>query len=226
MNIIRMPLYVHPARLVLPVIAMVLFIVFYVIAALNYPGGSWNDTSHVGFSFWNNYLCDLLDTYAINGSLNTGRLWSRTGLAILCAGLVYLWYHLPILFARRGWTTKIMWISGLLAFVSLLTLSEGTHDISVRVAGLFGTVALIALVVELMRYGYIRLYPLGIICIVIFLVNYGIYETGKGLRFLPVFQKVTFTLFFLWFFQINRILAKVNRQMHPLKAGGRRHKIS
>lgn len=223
MNIIRMPLYVHPARLVLPVVAMLLFILFYVIAALKYPGGSWKDPSHTGFSFWNNYLCDLLDSIAINGVQNTAKIWSRTALAILCAGLVYLWYHLPILFARRGRGTKILWASGLLAFVALLSLSEGTHDISVRIAGFLGTVALIALVVELYNYEYTTLYPLGILCIVIFLVNYGIYETGNGLRFLPVLQKFTFTLFFLWFFQINRILAKVNRQMHPLKPGGRRH---
>lgn len=216
MNIIRMPLYVHPARLVVPVAAMVLFILFYIIAALKYPGGSWQDPSHSGFSFWNNYLCDLLDSMAINGSLNTARIWSRTALAILCVGLVYLWYHLPILFARRGWGTKILWASGLLAFITLFTLSEGTHDISVRIAGLFGTIALAALVVELIRYKYTTLYPLGIICIIIFLVNYGIYETGNGLQILPVLQKFTFSLFFLWFFQINRVLANVNRQMHPL----------
>lgn len=216
MNIIRMPHYVHPARLVVPVAAMVLFILFYIIAALKYPGGSWQDPSHTGFSFWNNYLCDLLDSIAINGSQNTAKVWSRTALAILCIGLVYLWYHLPILFARRGWGTKIFWTSGLLAFITLFTLSEGMHDISVRIAGLFGTIALVALVLELYRYEYTTLYPLGIICILIFLVNYGIYETGNGLRFLPVLQKFTFSLFFLWFFQVNRILYKVNRQMHPL----------
>ncbi len=215
MNFIRMPRFVNPGRLVLPVAAMALFIFFYIIAALNYPGGSWNDPTHTGFSFWNNYLCDLLDSRAINGSLNTAKVWSRTALAILCVGLAYLWYHLPILFSRRGWTTKILWVSGLLAFISMLTLSEGTHDISVRIAGFLGTIALIALLVELVRYEYSTLYPLGIICILIFLVNYGIYETGNGLRFLPVLQKFTFSLFFLWFFQINRILANVNRQMHP-----------
>ncbi len=218
MNIIRMPRYVHPARLVLPVAAMALFILLYIIAALNYPGGSWNDPTHSGFSFWNNYLCDLLDSRAINGFPNTAKIWSRTALAILCAGLVYLWYHLPILFSQRGWATKILWASGLLAFLAMLSLSEGTHDVSVRIAGFLGTVALITLIVELVRYQYRTLYPLGIICILIFLVNYGIYETGNGLRFLPIIQKFTFSLFFLWFFQINQVLAKVNRQMHPMKS--------
>lgn len=226
MSIIKMPERVNPKRLYLPLAAMALFVLFYVIAALNYPGGSWNDPQHNGFSFWNNYLCDLLDTYAINGALNEARIWSRTALAILCAGLFYLWYHLPILFAVKTLGVKIMWWGGMLAFVSTLSLSDKTHDTSVWISGFLGTVALVALVVELVRNKYTTLYPLGIVCIVVFLVNYGIYETGFGIRILPIFQKLTFTLFFLWFIQISRVLFRVNRQIYPFKTKGKRHEFS
>jgi len=226
MSIIKMPFHVHPKRLYIPILAMVLFILFYVIAALHYPGGSWNDPNHAGFSIWNNYLCDLLDTYAINGALNEARIWSRIALAILCAGLFYLWYHLPILFAGRSRGVKIMWWAGMLAFVSTLSLSAKTHDLSVWISGFLGTAALIALMAELVRNKYKTLYPLGILCLFVFLMNYGIYESRFGIEILPAFQKVTFTLFFLWFLQINRVLYKVNRKIYPLKEVGERHKFS
>ena len=226
MSILKMPFHVPPKRLYLPVLAMVLFVLFYVIAALHYPGGSWNNPKHSGFSFWNNYLCDLLDTYAINGTLNEARIWSRIALAILCAGLFYLWYHLPILFAERKLSVKIMWWAGMLAFVSTLTLSAKTHDLSVWISGFLGTSALVALIVELIRSRYTTLYPLGILCLFIFLMNYGIYESRFGIEILPTFQKVTFTLFFLWFLQINRVLFKINRKIYPLKEPGARHKFS
>lgn len=226
MSIIKMPVHVNPKRLYLPLAAMALFVLFYVISALYYPGGSWNNPQQVGFSFWNNYLCDLLDTYAINGVLNEARIWSRIALAILCAGLFYLWYHLPILFVVRTLGVKIMWWGGMLAFVSTLSLSDKTHDISVWISGFLGTVALVALVVALIRNKYTTLFPLGIICIFVFLVNYGIYETGFGIRILPIFQKLTFTLFFLWFIQISRVIARVNRQIYPFKTKRKRHEFS
>ena len=226
MNIIKMPFHVSPKRLYLPVLAMVLFVLFYGIAALHYSGGSWNDPKHSGFSMWNNYLCDLLDTYTIHGTLNTARIWSRIALAFLCAGLFYLWYHLPILFAKRNRGVRIMWWTGMLAFISTLTLSAKTHDLSVWIAGFFGTAALCALIAELIRNKYTTLYPLGILCLFVFLVNYGIYETRFGIKILPAFQKVTFSLFFLWFLQMNRVLFRVNRKIYPLKEPGRRHKFS
>ena len=226
MSIIKMPFHVPPSRLYLPVLAMALFVLFYVVAALKYPGGSWNDPQHTGFSIWNNYLCDLLDTYAINGSVNTARIWSIIALAVLCSGLFYLWYHLPILFVNRNKGVKIMWWAGMLAFISTLTLSAKTHDISVWMSGFFGTTALVALIAELVRNNYVTLYPLGILCLFVFLMNYGIYETRFGIEILPAFQKVTFTLFFLWFLQLNRVLYKVNRKIHPLEESGVRHKFS
>lgn len=221
-----MPSHVPPKRLYIPVLAMALFVVLYIVSALNYPGGSWNDPSYQGFSFWNNYLCDLLDTNAVNGESNPARYWSRAALAILCAGLFYLWYHLPILFAERNRGVRLMWWAGLLAFCSTLFLSADTHDISVWVSGIVGTIALVSLIVVLVRNSYVSLYPLGMVCVGVFIVNYGIYESRFGIAILPAFQKLTFTLFFLWFLQINRVLLRISRQIHPLKKPGKRQKFS
>lgn len=221
-----MPSHVPPRRLYIPVLAMVLFVGLYAVAAFTYPGGSWNDPSHIGFNFWNNYLCDLLDTHAVNGELNPARFWSRAALAVLCTGLFYLWYHLPILFTKRGNGVRVMWWAGLLAFCTTLFLSADTHDISVWISGIIGTIALITLIIELIRNSYTRLYPLGIICVGVFMVNYGIYETRFGIEILPAFQKLTFTLFLLWFLQINRILLRISRQMYPFKKPGKRHNFS
>jgi len=73
-----------PYVLLLPMGGMGLFMVLYVLAAIIYPGGSWIVPGQNGFSFWNNYLCNLLDQDAINGELNSARHFARASLGVLC----------------------------------------------------------------------------------------------------------------------------------------------
>ena len=104
-----------------------------------------------------------------------------------------------------------MWISGILALGTTFFLSAGTHDITVRIAGLFGLIAFIASLVELVRIKYFRLFYLGLLSVVIFVINYYIYETGIFIGILPVLQKFTFACCILWFFLLNISLIKKAR---------------
>ncbi len=196
--------------ILLPLVGMGLFVVFYVVAALSYPGGSWNNLNHESFSFWNNYLCDLLDEYAINGTLNKGRHYARVALGFLCGGLLFLWYHLPKLFTRSI-NQKVMKYSGLLALTTTFFLASDTHDIIVRIAGVFGVVAILTLTVELFKMGYLKLGLLGIVCVLIFSINYYVYETKSYINLLPIIQKFTFACFMLWFAILNIKLYRRDR---------------
>ena len=197
-----------PSRgiLYLPLLGMALFIILYVVSAFLYPGGSWKFQEAEGFSFWHNYLCDLLDEYAINGELNTARYVSRFALAFLCGGLLLLWYHLPNLFDKNNFNQKIMWICGILALITTCFLSSGTHDFTVRLAGIFGSIAFISCFVELYRNQFIKLFYFGIFCLFVFVINYYVYETGIFIRALPIIQKITFLSFIGWFIIVNLLL--------------------
>ena len=192
----------------LPLIGMVLFMALYVVSALMYPGGSWNFPEAVGFSFWNNYLCDLLDYYAVNGELNDGRYAARLALGCLCLGLLVLWFYLPSFFPKHGNNRTIMWVSGILALLSTTFLNTGTHDVTVRVAGFFGAIAFLSLYIELYRIGLYRMFFTGLLCLIIFLINYYIYETGAFISGLPIIQKVTFVSFISWFTVLNLAMIK------------------
>jgi len=198
--------------LLVPIIGMVCFVILYLIAALVYPGGSAAKPGQSGFSFWNNYLCDLLDEIAINGTLNTSRLYARLALAVLCASLMLLWFYLPKLFVKKTTNQYIMWFSGLLAFLVVFFMAGNSHDLIVRIAGVFGVIAFFSCSLELLRAGYHSLGVLGLICLLIFMINYYIYETGAYIDLLPTIQKVTFVTCFLWFFSLNsRLLNKIKK---------------
>lgn len=208
MKIDILPVVPKPYVLFIPLAGMVLFVVLYILAALNYPGGSWIVLDQEGFNFWNNYLCDLLDRNAINGELNTGRFFARAALGMLCVSLVLLWYYLPGLFANKSINLIIMWLAGLMALVITMSLKSGTHDITVRIAGFLGAIAFISCFIELYKAKYFKLLIFGIICLLIFLTNYYIYETGTFLRSLPVIQKITFGCYITWFVFMDLTLYK------------------
>jgi len=195
-----------PYVLLLPLVGMGLFVFLYILAAINYPGGSWNFTDQNGFSFRHNYLCDLLDHYAINGELNTARFFAQAALGALCISIILLWFFLPILFSTKSTNLIIMRWFGVLSLITTLSLASGTHDIIVRIAGVFGAIALIIFFVELYKIQHYKLLMLGIFCLIIFCANYYIYEIGSYIKLLPVLQKITFICFILWFVLLDILL--------------------
>lgn len=189
----------RPVILLLPMVGMGLFVVLYIIAAMYYPGGSFASPDKIGFSFWNNYLCDLLDHYAINGEPNSARYFARASLAILCASLFLLWVYLPLFFTVKSYNRSIMWLSGMLALGTTFFLTSGTHDLTLRIAGGFGVLAFVSCVLELFKIGHYKLGLFGVVCLLLFVVNYFSYETGVFRHWLPIIQKLTFVCCILWF---------------------------
>ena len=204
-----------PQVLLLPVAGMGLFLFFYILAAMNYPGGSYALPNQKGFSFWNNYLCDLLDSYAINGEPNSSRSFAALALLILCISLILLWFYLPRLFPVKSINQRIMCVAGIASLGVVFLLPFGEHDVIVKIAGCIGVLALITSFVELYKIGYYKLLLWGIFCLIIFLVNYYVYETGSFIHALPVIQKITFLGCISWFILLDISIYK------KLKSSGR-----
>ena len=189
-------------------VGLILFVLFYVFAALQYPGGSRIHPNETGFSFWNNYLCDLLDINAVNGLPNPARYYSRIALFVLCLGLMLFWYYVPRLFVQKKGNGIAIRATGMGSMLITLFMNDSNHDVVVRVAGIFGAVALILLMAQLLKTGHIALFRFGLFCLLIFLVNYYIYETSIYLDTLPVIQKITFISFLSWFALLDVVIYK------------------
>lgn len=192
--------------LLAPLAGIALFVLLYVLAAGAYPGGSYANPEQEGFSYRHNYLCDLLDEKAINGERNTSRFLARWALGILCASLLVLWYQIPQIFDTSSKRIYFIRFSGILALGTLVFLSDSNHDRIVWIAGAFGVLAIIACSLQLFRAGYRILYLLSVTNLLLFLINYYIYETGIFLTALPMIQKLTFVLFLLWFVLLDLAL--------------------
>jgi len=194
--------------LLLPMVGMCSFVVLYIVAASQYPGGSHVQSSHIGFSIQYNYLCDLLDRYAINGDRNAASKTARIALGFLCTGILVLWYLLPKLFKTTIINNWIIRLSGMASMLTLVFLASEIHDNIVRIAGVFGVIALIATFIELRRSRFYTLLILGIGCFCLVLINFYIYESGYAIRKLAIIQKITFISCISWFMSLNVLLYK------------------
>jgi hypothetical protein len=98
-----------------------------VVAAAQYPGGTWMDRNAVGHSFWGNFLCDIARDYAIDGRLHPGARWGRAAewVLVLALGLFFLIAPALIEPRRRRRTIRIL---GTVATLGLL-LVPTTHGV-------------------------------------------------------------------------------------------------
>ena len=200
----------------LPIVGMLIFILFYILAAVHYPGGSGNVPTQTGFHLKDNYLCDLLDAQTISGLENTASVYAKIALGFLCVSLILLWWFLPKLFFRKAKAMLFMRWSGMLAMAITLLLGIGNHDVVVRIAGVFGIMALIISLISLYLDHFKGLFVLGVFCLVLFLGNYYIYESEVFLKQLPIIQKITFTACILWFVLLDIALIKKFRRLKKL----------
>ena len=192
-----------------PFIGMFLFVCFYFIASMQYTGGSYAFPNQTNFSLENNYLCDLLETYQFDGTLNKARFSARIALALLCISIILFWKLFPELFIVKRRMQVLMQITGMLSMIVLFFLASGNHDNIIRIAGFFGTIAHIIALLELYKERYFKLVLFGVCCLILFLINYYLYETDLFLNLLPVIQKITFIVCLSWYVSCPEIWLQV-----------------
>ena len=190
----------------IPFISICLFILLYVLATINYTGGSNTDKYAKNFSWLHNYWCDLLASESKNGITNSARPVAITALFVLGIGLGIFWYNISLIFKSK-WLLLIRYC-GMLSVLPMVFLYAGPHDLVINISGLLGVTAITGLLAILYNEKWYALFSLGIFCMILALLNNYIYYTLHFLYALPAIQKVTFLIFLLWFYLVNLTLYK------------------
>lgn len=184
--------------MLIPLWGTLLFISLYFFAALFYPGGSQVDIHSKGFSWTNNYWCNLLNETSINGQLNAARPLAITAMFVLCLTLAIFWYIFPKHADVKKSVRLTIQISGTLAMTTGMFLSTDLHDTFVNIASLCGLVATVGTFIGLHKLKWTKLFWFGIFNLALVALNNILYY-GDGLKlYLPVVQKITFFFFLLW----------------------------
>lgn len=185
--------------LLLPPAGAVLFAALYLLAAYFYPGGSQADANAPGFSWINNYWCNLLNEKAINGQPNSARPVALFAMIVLSVALSTFW----LLFSANSRIGRmlryIIGVSGVLSMVVGFFLFTATdHDLVTNLASAFGLVAVIGTLTGLYIMRCSGLFAYGLINLLLVAANNYVYYNKELLLYLPVVQKITFAAFLIW----------------------------
>jgi hypothetical protein len=191
--------------LLLPIAGAILFLFFYYVAVLNYPGGSQADKAGKGFSWLHNYWCNLLNETAINGELNAGRPYAMAGMLVLCLSLGWFWYCFALYTPLQKIYRVGMQVSGMSSMCIAFFIFTSLHDSIINAAALLALVALAGTFIGLYKMRWRELFAFGLFNLLLVVINNWLYY-GGGLFYLPVVQKITFICFLLWICLVSRKL--------------------
>ena len=202
--------------ILLPVIGCPLFVFLYVVAAFLYPGGSGIDKTSVGYNWTENYWCNLLNTEAINGQINTAKPVAMTAMVILCISLSFYWISFPIVVQLKKYHRIVIQVGGTTSMIAaFLLLTNIDHDLAVNFSSSLGFVAVLGVLVALYQLKWSKLFAFGLFNLVLIALNNYLYYIISDLTYLPIVQKLTFLSFLFWICFIDmKMYLKIKTQLN------------
>jgi hypothetical protein len=195
---------IHRLWALMPVLGTALFAVLYFIATFYYPGGSQFDKNSVGFSWINNYWCNLINTTALNGQPNEAQPFALTAMFILCASLIAFWLRFPEHTRINIFLKRTIQVCGTLSMIiGFFLFTAFDHDLITNLASLFGLIAATGTLIGLLKNSWYTLFRFGLLNMLLIVLNTILYYDKHLIFYLPLVQKLTFATFLVWICLIN-----------------------
>lgn len=192
----------------LPRAAVALFALGYLLAAALYPGGTRAEPRAVGFRWLENYWCDLLDAVTYGGLPNPARPVALLATVVLCGGLAVLWWHAPRLYPEAPWRGRVVRASGVLSGALVPLVATRLHNAIISLAGALGLLAFALTTFSVHPRAGRFLRGSTALGLALTLVNYAVWLSGQGVRWLPLLQKCAFGAALVWILALSRRLSR------------------
>ena len=187
-----------------PIFGTIIFVVLYIVATLFYPGGSQVDKNSIGFSWINNYWCNLLNENAINGQHNPAKPIAMTGMFVLCLTLSFFWFLFPRHINIGKFAKLAIQISGTLAMtIAFFLFTNINHDLVTNLASIFGLIAIFGTFIGLYKTKWYGLFAFGLLNVLLVGLNNYVYYNKGLIIYLPIIQKISFAIFLFWVCSID-----------------------
>jgi len=128
---------------------MATYLVVFSVASVDYPGGSENYAYYEGYSFFHNFLCDVMNPVTQGGTVNNARGLAIVSHIILSITMICFFYILPDIFSWKNRNTKLVRLFGVLTMTVFIFMFTSYHDSIVVLTAVLGTIALVPFFIEL-----------------------------------------------------------------------------
>jgi hypothetical protein len=185
--------------ILIPVIGSIIFIALYIAAAILYPGGSQADNTTIGYSWTDNYWCNLLNDNAMNGQTNTAKPVAVAAMLILCISLSSFWILFPASVQLKKYHRLMIQIAGTVSMITaFLLLTNIDHDLAINVSSSSGLIAVLGTLTALYQLKWKTFFVFGLLNLLLIGLNNYIYHISGDLTYLPIVQKISFLSFLIW----------------------------
>jgi hypothetical protein len=200
--------------LYVPFILLNGFMLLYLYAGACYPGGNEFNRNAQGYSWASNFYCDLFHRTAYNGEINSARPVAFVSLVVLGAAFWMLWLAVVncwFISGRRRWSGNLI---GLL-MVGSHFLMFGWHDLALKLMMFTGFAAFLYLGSIFWMGGKRAALVLTVIFILTSSVNFWAWALGFMGDFVPLAQKFTLGMLYVWGIYLNMEVIRYNRGVAP-----------
>ena len=196
---------------IFPVVGLVLYVIVFTVASSNYPGGSVNVPHDTGYSFFHNFLCDVMNPVTQGGKVNHARPLAVVSHLILSGSMISFFYVLPEIFETSNRNTRMIRGFGMTTMTVFILMCTKHHDAIVTATAVLGSLALIPFFIELRKYSGQKLKNLAYACYAMSIIVFLIFVTKIGFYYLPFIQKITFVLDAWWVVWVSLIVSRKNQ---------------
>ncbi|MCC7521114.1 MAG: hypothetical protein IT220_05730 [Flavobacteriaceae bacterium] len=151
-------------------ISLSISVILMVIASLVYPGGSVFDQNSIGFDWSKNFISNLFETKAINGSENPSWIWATIGMAFYSIGHGIFFINMSKKISTRFWANVLKFI-GVTNIILIFLIATSFHDLGVIsiILTLFGLFTITVFIFKS------KLHLLKLLCIMCLLTYYSFF---------------------------------------------------
>lgn len=158
------------------------------IAISIYPGGTYQDKNAVGFDWTKNYISNLFEEKALNGSQNSSRIWAYFGMFVYSISCAVFFVNMSNKIPEKNFRNIIKYTGILIMPVTFLIITP-LHDLMLNISSFlfWNCIVAITVFIFMTKLHFFKIY--NIICILIFF--YAVYiHTSHNWDLLPIIQKV------------------------------------
>lgn len=173
----------HSVLLGLTISLMLLFI-----ATSIYPGGTYQDKNSIGFDWTRNYISNLFEEKALNGSQNSSRIWAYLGMLVYSISCTLFFVKMSIKIPEKNFRNIIKY-TGILMMPFTFLIITPLHDLMLNISNFlfWNCIVAITVFIFMTKLHLFKIY--NSICLLIFC--YAVYiHTSSNWDLLPVVQKI------------------------------------
>jgi hypothetical protein len=171
-------------------IGLAFSLILMIIAISIYPGGSIFEKDSIGFNLSKNFISNLFEAKALNGTDNVSRIWAILAMIFLPISYAIFFNHMAIKIPDRnaGFILNYAGISNILVMFLIVT---PLHDLMLYISiSLFWT-CIVVITVFIFKTKLHLFKFLCLICLLFFYFSLYLWGTSDW-ELLPIIQKINF----------------------------------